>query len=144
MDSGDRKASRPTLPRQESVPPRERRFSAAWGWSLFACIFLGVTLVRGAWNRWHASKTPARSPQFLVDINLASREELQALPEIGPSLARRIALYREDHGRFLALEELLNVRGLGPRTLEQLRPLLTVNEQVKSVRTTRPGELPFE
>ncbi len=65
-------------------------------------------------------------PAFVVDINTASQAEMQALPEIGPALAKRIVDYRQAHGRFERLEELQAVRGFGPKTYEQLRPMLSV------------------
>ena len=61
-----------------------------------------------------------------VNINTASVDELAELPGIGPSLAARIVEYRETHGPFRTLEELLNVKGIGPVKLEQIRPYLTV------------------
>jgi competence protein ComEA len=56
-----------------------------------------------------------------VDLNAASPEELDRLPGIGPVLAGRIVEYRRRHGRFTRIEELLAVRGIGPRLLERLR-----------------------
>ena len=61
---------------------------------------------------------------FQADINHASWEELTLLPEIGEQLAKRIVEYREEHGPFGDLNELRQVRGLGPRTLERIRPYL--------------------
>jgi len=53
-------------------------------------------------------------------------EELMELPGIGPVLARRIVAYREEHGPFASLEELLRVPGIGEETLAALRPLVKV------------------
>lgn len=66
------------------------------------------------------------TPAGLVDINRASAEELDGLPGIGPVLARRIVEFRERHGPFALVEDLLEVPGIGPRILERLRPLVTV------------------
>ncbi|MFQ5889147.1 MAG: ComEA family DNA-binding protein [Gemmatimonadota bacterium] len=60
-----------------------------------------------------------------VNLNRASAEELQALPGIGPVLAARILHLRASRGRLRAVEELLDVPGIGPRRLEVLRPLVT-------------------
>ena len=65
-------------------------------------------------------------PAGLVDINRATAEELDGLPGIGPVLARRIVEFRERHGPFALVEDLLEVPGIGPRILERLRPLVTV------------------
>jgi competence protein ComEA len=56
-----------------------------------------------------------------VNLNAAQREELEALPGIGPNLADRIIAYRQEHGPFLRVEDLMNVKGIGPRRWEQLR-----------------------
>src|SRR5690242_10902192 len=57
-----------------------------------------------------------------VDLNHASAAELDALPGIGPVLARRIVEHRERAGPFRSADELRAVRGVGPRLLERLRP----------------------
>ena len=61
-----------------------------------------------------------RDPPVL-DLNRAGAAELDALPGIGPVLARRIVEYRRQHGPFRRVEELRAVRGVGPRLLEKLR-----------------------
>ena len=62
--------------------------------------------------------------RFEVDINTADWPELIQLPGIGPVLAQRIVASRESQGRFADIEDLRRVRGLGPKTLEQIRPYL--------------------
>ena len=61
-----------------------------------------------------------------LDVNAASVADLEALPGIGPVLAGRIVEYRQMHGRFQRVEDLLEVKGIGPRLLERLRPLVWV------------------
>lgn len=61
-----------------------------------------------------------------LDLNAADARALEALPGIGPSLAARIVEYRARHGPFRRVEDLLAVPGIGPRTLERLRPLVVV------------------
>jgi competence protein ComEA len=63
-----------------------------------------------------------------VDLNAATAVQLQALPAIGPKMAARILAYRRKHGPFRRLEELQQVPGIGPRTLEKLRPLITCGD----------------
>lgn len=62
-----------------------------------------------------------------LDLNLASATELESLPGIGPSLASAILQYREQNGPFLTVDDLLNVPGIGPTRLAQLRELVRVN-----------------
>ncbi|MGB9856670.1 MAG: helix-hairpin-helix domain-containing protein [Dictyoglomaceae bacterium] len=59
-----------------------------------------------------------------VNINYASEKELENLPGIGPSLARRIIEYREQNGPFKSLEDLEKVKGIGPRKIEQIKDLI--------------------
>ncbi|MBI5584920.1 MAG: helix-hairpin-helix domain-containing protein [Deltaproteobacteria bacterium] len=61
-----------------------------------------------------------------IPLNLATAEELDHLPGIGPGLAQRIVEHRENLGPFTELEELQQVSGIGEKTLEKLRPYLTV------------------
>lgn len=61
----------------------------------------------------------------LVNVNTATAAELETLPRIGPALAGRILEYRELNGPFTSLDDLGNVSGIGPATLEQLAPLVT-------------------
>ena len=75
-----------------------------------------------------SSDASASGGSFLIDINKASQEELEKLPGIGKVLAARIIEYRNVHGRFRSVEELLNIRGIGEKTLEKIRPYITVGE----------------
>lgn len=60
------------------------------------------------------------SPAAGLDLNRATVEELVALPGIGPVLADRIVAYRDSVGRFHAVSELAEVKGIGPATLSRL------------------------
>lgn len=70
--------------------------------------------------------TPAPRERAPVDINTAGADELETLSGIGPALAGRIVDYREEHGPFQSVEELLEVSGIGETTLEKLRGEVTV------------------
>ena len=65
-----------------------------------------------------------RTASFQVDINRADWPELIQLPRIGPKLARRIVESRQTDGPFVNHDDLMRVRGIGPKTLEQVRPYL--------------------
>ncbi len=62
----------------------------------------------------------------LVDLNLATSVELEALPEVGPVTAAAIIAWREEHGGFSAVQELLEVSGIGEKTLAMIAPHVTV------------------
>ncbi|MBN2112515.1 MAG: ComEA family DNA-binding protein [Acidimicrobiia bacterium] len=61
-----------------------------------------------------------------VHINLASVEELESLPGVGPVLAQRIVAYRTEHGPFQTIEDLLDVPGIGEGKLAALRDAVLV------------------
>jgi competence protein ComEA len=65
-----------------------------------------------------------RAAQYVVDINTADWPELAQLPDVGETLARRIVESRAEQGPYADHEQLLRVRGIGPRTLERIRPYL--------------------
>ena len=66
------------------------------------------------------------SPTGLVNVNTATAEELETLPGIGEVLAATIIQYREEHGPFTSVDQLLDVSGIGEVTLEEIRELVTV------------------
>ena len=66
---------------------------------------------------------PATTIPLLVDVNRAGAYELSLLPGIGPSLAERVARRRRKKP-FAYIEELREIEGIGPKTLDRLRPLV--------------------
>lgn len=79
------------------------------------------------------TKTEKVEAADTVDINRAGTAELQSLPGIGPSLAARIIAYRDENGPFERVEQLLAVRGIGPKLLARLKDRVSVGS------TTRTG-----
>jgi competence protein ComEA len=61
-----------------------------------------------------------------LDLNAATAEQLDSLPGVGPSTAAAIVAYRQEHGRFRSVDELLEVRGIGQAKLGDLRPRVRV------------------
>ena len=111
---------------------------------------LAATVAAVLWIGWPAPKeetskaqpdqpmvvqVPATSPVSAVspvkavskvNLNRASADELQTLPGVGPVLAQRMVDWRKAHGRYRTVDELQEVKGIGKKRLEQLRPLVTV------------------
>ena len=70
--------------------------------------------------------TAIAEPLEPININTALQPELERLPRIGPAMSRRIIDYRTRYGRFRRPEDLMQVRGIGPKTYEQLEPMIVV------------------
>ena len=61
-----------------------------------------------------------------VNLNSATAEQLDALPGVGPATAQAIVEWRRQHGRFRSVQDLLEVRGIGPAKFGALRPMVNV------------------
>lgn len=61
-----------------------------------------------------------------LNINTADKDQLVALPGIGPKAAEAILAYRKDNGNFKSVDDLTKVKGIGDKTLEKIRPYLMV------------------
>jgi competence protein ComEA len=62
-----------------------------------------------------------------LNLNTATQEQLEALPTIGPATASHILAMRQVKGQFKSVEELDEIPGIGIKTMQTLRPLVTVN-----------------
>lgn len=68
----------------------------------------------------------ATSKNQAVRLNYATKEEIVELPGIGPSKADAIISYREENGLFTSVDDILNVSGIGEKTLENLKEFIQV------------------
>ena len=87
--------------------------------------FVAVTLVSAATH-------PQPLSQDKININTASVSELQQLPRVGAKVAQRIVDYREKHGKFQRIEEIMKVQGIGEKTFEGLKDQITVGDNSTS------------
>jgi len=71
-------------------------------------------------------RTAAVRRDLKLDINSATAEEFQTLPRIGPKLAERIVRWRELHGPFASVRDLLKVDGIGEKTIARIEHLVEV------------------
>ena len=62
----------------------------------------------------------------MINLNTASQAELETPPRIGPAIAQRIIDYRNANGFFQTIEEIMNVKGIGPATFEAIKDFITV------------------
>jgi len=88
-------------------------------------ILVGVPQPAGVGAAAAASPSPG-APTTLVNLNTATQPELETLPGIGPVTAQAIMSWRTQHDGFGAVEELLDVQGIGEATLAQLAPHVTI------------------
>jgi competence protein ComEA len=83
-----------------------------------------VTLCASAF----AAETPSSStPSGVININTADASQLANLPRIGAKAAQRIVDYRKEHGAFAKTTDLMQVKGIGEKSFESLRPYLAVD-----------------
>jgi competence ComEA-like helix-hairpin-helix protein len=88
---------------------------------LLSCVFAFASVA------FPATKKPPAHP---IDINSASSLQLQEVPGIGPATAEKILAMRKSYGAFKSVDDLLSVRGIGPKRLEKMRKYLVAGHSV--------------
>ncbi|WP_206051781.1 ComEA family DNA-binding protein [Nocardioides ferulae] len=89
-------------------------------------VLVGAPVPAGVAPSALATAAPGAPPAALVNLNTATAEQLESLPEVGPVTAQAILAWRDQHGGFTAVDELLEVDGIGEVTLAQIAPHVTV------------------
>jgi competence protein ComEA len=88
-----------------------------------------------------AEQAPAgNSPAGVININTADASQLAHLPRIGPKAAERIVEYRTANGPFRKTTDLMQVKGIGEKSFEVLRPYLTVEGPTTLGAKQRSGQ----
>lgn len=111
-----------------------------------ALVAVALVLLAGHWGHqnWRRSRlvqidrAEPIAVTFQIDINEADWPEFCLLPAVGETLAKRIVEHRQEHGPFADLDALREVRGIGPKTFEGIRPYLMPLPDVEATA----GELP--
>jgi competence protein ComEA len=111
------KAAESPLPIEQTVPPSTATLSATPSPSEPP----NATQTSPPSEPLNPTHTPGTNDSRL-DLNEATLSQLESLPGIGPSKAKAILDYRELHGRYRSVDELLEVKGIGSKMLEKLKP----------------------
>jgi comEA protein len=82
-----------------------------------------------------AKKKPPAHP---ININTAGATELQQVPGIGPSTAQKILDTRKSYGAFKSVDDLLAIKGIGPKKLEKMRKYLTIGKPPSKKQSSSP------
>lgn len=131
--------------------PQAVKAPGSWLWltkldQTFVTVFVAVFLVLvgyhwatlGGWGMQpiEVDRLPERQYDFRIDINSASWVEWTQIEGIGETTAQKIIADRDSNGPFRTIDDLLRVKGIGPKKLETMRPFLREpNEPVPSVNT---------
>jgi competence protein ComEA len=118
------------FPAAGNKSPRPPVWTPAATWTLAAVSAVALALV--AWRGYGLSRWSTRPPDIEkgvvplapLDLNRSSATDLENVPGLGPVLAGRIVEQRQRQGDFRSLDELRKVQGIGPATLERIRPFL--------------------
>jgi competence protein ComEA len=98
--------------------------------TLVVCLLLGQAAVASAQRKPSsapAAKAAAATGE-VVNLNTATATQIATLPGIGEKAARLIIEYRDKNGGFKKIEELMNVKGIGEKSVLKLTPLVTVGD----------------
>ena len=104
--------------------PKDSRQPSRAGWRTLAACVLVLALVSGA-GAFAAESQPELTG--VVNLNIASSEELQLLPGIGEVRAAQIVAIRKERGGFKSVSELTEVKGIGDAMMERLRGHVTLS-----------------
>ena len=100
-------------------------------------LMVVLSLLVGGFSTLHAlelqaapkaepSKTAQVTAATIVSLNKAGLDELQTVRGIGPALAERIMKYRDEHGKFEHVEDLVNVRGIGEAKFQKIKNQISI------------------
>jgi comEA protein len=96
------------------------------------CLTLVVVALAAVLPGTALGKSPSAAEAAVntsaIDINVATAEQLTALPGIGSVMAERIVKFREQHGDFKRVEDLLKVKGIGEKSFQKIRPGIKISK----------------
>jgi competence protein ComEA len=111
---------------ETGVRSRPARWLAGLG-----CLALLAVLAQGAPGVFAAGVEKGSGDFEKVDLNRASEEELMTVPGIGKTTAGRIVAFRDEHGPFERVEDLLKIKGIGEKSFQKLSAYVKVSRRKK-------------
>jgi len=102
--------------------------------AICASFFLAIIVLWASPGQCAKKKPPAHP----ININAASAADLQQVPGIGPSTAQKILDTRKSYGSFKSVDDLLAIKGIGPKKLEKMRKYLTVSKPPSKKQANTP------
>lgn len=101
---------------------------------LSSILFLGLLA-----THLPSSAFAAPDSKRVVNINTADSAKLELLPRVGPAVADRIVDYRKQNGPFKSAEDLMQVRGIGEKTFNLLKPYITLSGETTLTEKVSSG-----
>ncbi|MDY6861630.1 MAG: ComEA family DNA-binding protein [Thermodesulfobacteriota bacterium] len=94
----------------------------------FACVFTIYTKNIMAQEGSDSDKKEVTISEK-ININTGTQEDFEKIKGIGPGLAKKIIEYRESHGNFESIEDIINVKGIGKKKLEKIKDCITISDE---------------
>ncbi|MCS6865577.1 MAG: helix-hairpin-helix domain-containing protein [Gemmataceae bacterium] len=108
--------------------------------AVLVVVALALLIYRGYGHHLTAARPTEPLALARIDLNTADEKELAQVPGLGPKLAENIVAHRRQHGVFQSVEQLQDVRGIGPLIFEKVRYHVTVGtHQVPTASAAKPA-----
>ncbi len=92
----------------------------------YLLLLLSISAVQPYFVRAEATGSVSKGEISIVNVNVASADEMAAIPGLGEKKSQAIVKFREKHGPFVRLEDLKKVDGIGDKLFGKIRPYVTV------------------
>ncbi len=111
----------PAAPTVRLVWPRSAQLATAFLLGLATALLVIRIWGMSRWSTRPLDLEPGKPLVYRIDLNLANEPQLLQVPGIGEKTANKIEAYRQQHGPFDRVEDLTQIRGIGPATIEKWR-----------------------